>query len=94
MTQIIELYYLCDHRYVLFMCNWIDNNRGLKHDEFGFTLVNFTHLLHSKQQASDEPFILESQAQQVFYVRDPVEDDWNVVLKMKPRDIYECVESN
>ncbi|CAL5392138.1 unnamed protein product [Camellia sinensis] len=88
-TDIIELYYSHDHRYMLFMCNWIDNNKGLKRDDFGFTLVNFNHLLYAKKQDSDEPFILASQAQQVFYVNDSVDEDWNVVLKMKPRDLYE-----
>ncbi|CAL5330884.1 unnamed protein product [Camellia sinensis] len=63
-TDIIELYYSHDHRYMLFMCNWIDNNKGLKQDDFGFTLVNFNHLLYAKKQDSDEPFILASQAQQ------------------------------
>ncbi|CAL5337216.1 unnamed protein product [Camellia sinensis] len=89
-TDIIELYYSHDHRYMLFMCNWIDNNKGLKQDDFGFTLVNFNHLLYAKKQDSDEPFILASQAQQVFYVNDSVDEDWNVVLKMKPRDLYEA----
>ncbi|CAL5416292.1 unnamed protein product [Camellia sinensis] len=88
-TDIIELYYSHDHRFMLFMCNWIDNNKGLKQDDFGFTLVNFNHLLYAKKQDSDEPFILASQAQQVFYVNDSVDEDWNVVLKMKPRDLYE-----
>ncbi|CAL5344683.1 unnamed protein product [Camellia sinensis] len=88
-TDIIELYYSYDRRYVLFMCDWIDNNKGLKQDGFGFTLVNFNHLLYTKKQNSDEPFILASQAQQVFYVNDPVEADWDVVVKMKPRDLYE-----
>ncbi|XP_028080667.1 uncharacterized protein LOC114282220 [Camellia sinensis] len=74
-TDIIELYYSYDRRYVLFMCDWIDNNKGLKQDGFGFTLVNFNHLLYTKKQNSDEPFILASQAQQVFYVNDPVEAD-------------------
>ncbi|XP_028064106.1 uncharacterized protein LOC114285228 [Camellia sinensis] len=88
-TDIIELYYSYDRRYVLFMCDWIDNNKGLKQDGFGFTLVNFNHLLYTKKQNSDEPFILASQAQQVFYVNDPVEADWDVVVRMKPRDLYE-----
>ncbi|XP_028058423.1 uncharacterized protein LOC114262265 [Camellia sinensis] len=88
-TDIIELYYSYNRRYVLFMCDWIDNNKGLKQDGFGFTLVNFNHLLYTKKQNSDEPVILASQAQQVFYVNDPVEADWDVVVKMKPRDLYE-----
>ena len=87
--DIVELYYSHDRRYVLFKCEWIDNNNGLiAEDEFGFTLVNFKHLLYKTEHASNEPFILASQAQQVFYVQDPAEEDWNVVIKMKPRDLY------
>ncbi|KAF7144323.1 hypothetical protein RHSIM_Rhsim05G0054900 [Rhododendron simsii] len=83
--DIVELYYSYDRRHVLFMCDWIDNDKGLRHDDFGFTLVNFKHLLYTKNQERDEPFVLASQAQQIFYIQDPVEDDWNVVIKMKPR---------
>ncbi|KAL7183605.1 hypothetical protein ACSBR2_025906 [Camellia fascicularis] len=56
-TDIIELYYSYDYRY----------------DGFGFTIVNFNHLLYTKKQNSDKPFILASQAQQVFYVNDLLE---------------------
>ena len=59
-TDIIELYYSFDCTYVLFNCEWIDNNKGLKQDEFGFTLVNFNHLLYKKKQDIDEPFIQAS----------------------------------
>jgi hypothetical protein len=37
---------------------------------------------------SDEPFILASQASQVFYVPDLVDTDWVAVVQPKPRDLY------
>ncbi|XP_071699508.1 uncharacterized protein [Rutidosis leptorrhynchoides] len=40
-------------------------------------------------QEDKEPFILASQAQQVFYVKDCVHKGWKVVIKTKPRDSYE-----
>ena len=87
--DIVEVYYSHDRRFVLFKCEWIDNNNGLiTDDEFDFTLVNFKHLLYKTEHASNEPFILASQAQQVFYVQDPIEEDWNIVIKMKHRDLY------
>ncbi|KAG5548104.1 hypothetical protein RHGRI_013710 [Rhododendron griersonianum] len=71
----------------------IDNNRGLvPNDEFGFTLANFNCLLYTTEHASNEPFILASQAQQVFYVQDPAKEDWSIVIKMKPRDLFEICE--
>lgn len=92
-TDMVELYYTHDHKHVLFNCDWIDNNRGLvPNDEFGFTLVNFNCLLYTTEHASNEPFILASQAQQVFYVQDPAKEDWSIVIKMKPRDLFEICE--
>ena len=73
LTDIIELCYANDVKYILFKCDWVDTARGtVKKDDFGFTLVNFKHLLYARNQPSDEPFILASQAQQVFYVADPI----------------------
>lgn len=89
LTDIIELRYSNDYKLVLFKCDWVDNNFGKKEDEFKFTLVNFKHLLYKQNRASDEPFILASQAEQVWYVQDPLEEDWHVVVKMTPRDFYD-----
>ena len=76
LTDIIELCYSKDLKFVLFKCNWVDNRRGLvENDAFGFTLVNFTRLLYGGNRLSDEPFILATQAQQIFYVQDPVEEN-------------------
>ncbi|WMV30384.1 hypothetical protein MTR67_023769 [Solanum verrucosum] len=40
-------------------------------------------------QLSDEPFIFASQAQQVFYVDHPMEKEWRIVVKLKPRGFYD-----
>ena len=50
-------------RIPLFKCDWVQNNRGIKIDEFDFTLVDLNHLGHKS-----DPFILASQATHVFYV--------------------------
>jgi len=67
-------YYLV--QYPLFKCDWIDVHKknGMKVDEIGFTMVNLKRCL-SKDRVQDDPFILASQAKQVFYVQDPVEND-------------------
>ena len=69
----IELQYLNYMKFVLFKCNWIDNQKGKRVDDFKFTLVNFKHLLYKDNRAGNEPFILASQAEQVWYVEDPLE---------------------
>ncbi len=62
----------------VFRCSWIDYNKGLIVDDMGFTLVNFKTL-----GLTDEPFILVSQARQVFYVTDPANSKFSVVINGK-----------
>ena len=72
LTDIIELNYSDNIKHVLFKCTWVDdqNRRGYKTDEFGFPMVNFTHSIHGGEKKEDEPYVLASQATQVFYVED------------------------
>ena len=58
--SIIELNYFDEECFVLFKCDWVDIaiGRGYKVDEFGFELVNFSRLVHTGDQLSDDPFIL------------------------------------
>ncbi|XP_057246673.1 uncharacterized protein LOC130589406 [Beta vulgaris subsp. vulgaris] len=77
--EIWELDY-CDFTMPIFRCKWADNRRGLQKDECGFTLVNMSRL-----RDTEEPFILASQAKQVFYVSDPVDTQWCIVVNGKRR---------
>ena len=76
-------------RFVLFKCDWIDNQVGKKQDEFKFTMVNFNHLLYKDNHLGNEPFILATQAEQVCYVQDPLDLNWHVFLKMTIRDFFD-----
>ena len=38
---------------------------------------------------TDKPFVLASQAKQVFYVKDSNESDWYTVIQTQPRDLYQ-----
>ncbi|KAF7153203.1 hypothetical protein RHSIM_Rhsim01G0080000 [Rhododendron simsii] len=89
LTDIVEIRYTNDTKYVMFKCDWIDNIHGKNEDAFKFTLVNFNHLLYREDQATNEPYILASQAEQVWYVPDPTEPDWQVVIKMAQRGLYD-----
>ena len=67
LTNVIELHYLSGNRVILFKCDWwdvINIGNGIKNDEYGFTCLNFEHII-----CTDEPFVLASQAKQVFYVQ-------------------------
>jgi len=89
-----ELQYYDGSRYVMFKCYWtnITPNRGYKKDEYGFVLVNFSHLIHTGEWITDDPFILSSQASQVYYVADERNPNWVVVITTKPRDVYDIGE--
>ncbi|CAN1145105.1 hypothetical protein LINPERHAP2_LOCUS14509 [Linum perenne] len=89
-NDIIELNYYERFRVVLFKCDWVDVERGngVKKDKFGYTLVNFSRLVHTRVHLSDEPFVFTSQVEQVFYIQDAIQSDWNVVVRVKPRDTY------
>lgn len=64
----------------LFKCKWVDNGKGVKVDKDGFTLVNL-----STNGYKDEPFILANQANQVFFVEDPEDSNWHIVMHGKRR---------
>ncbi|CAN1842218.1 hypothetical protein LINPERHAP1_LOCUS36778 [Linum perenne] len=85
--EIVELEYWINRKIVLFKCDWVSNSRGIKQDDFGFTLVNF-----SRRMSENEPFILARQAQQVFYVADTVDKEWEVVIKTTPRNLCDLSE--
>ncbi|KAH0735547.1 hypothetical protein KY285_011254 [Solanum tuberosum] len=71
---------------VLFKCDWVDvtQGRGVMKDDLGFTLGNFSHLIHSGDRISDEPFVFAGQAQQVIFVQDPEDHEWFVPRSIKP----------
>ncbi|RVW63031.1 hypothetical protein CK203_062926 [Vitis vinifera] len=68
-------------RIPIFKCDWVDNKNGIKVDELGFTLVDFSKIGHKS-----DPFILASQAQQVFYVEDQLDPKLSIVLSIPPKD--------
>ncbi|KAH7843690.1 hypothetical protein Vadar_019636 [Vaccinium darrowii] len=91
LQDIVELNYFDKMRYVLFKCDWADvnTNKGHQIDEYGFVLVNFSRLIHMGERLNDEPFILASQAQQVYYVKDPrdKEDNGNTYYDNEPYEL-------
>jgi hypothetical protein len=69
----------------VFKCHWANKGNGVKVED-GFTLVN----LHQSQVSfARDPYILASQAKQVFYSREDDSSNWYVVLKAPPRGFHE-----
>ncbi|WOH04535.1 hypothetical protein DCAR_0623944 [Daucus carota subsp. sativus] len=77
--EIWELDYK-EFKVALFRCKWFDIRRGVKVDESGFTLVDFSRFGHE-----DDPFIFATQVKQVFYIQDPADSRWSIVLQSKRR---------
>ena len=65
-----------EFRVPLFKCQWVNGNTGVRQEKMGFTLVDL-----KKVGYKDDPFIMASQARQVFYVEDPYDCRWSVVLQ-------------
>ncbi|KAL8089651.1 hypothetical protein AgCh_039222 [Apium graveolens] len=55
----------------VFDCNWVNNVGGVYIEESGFVRVDL-----AKVGYKDDSFIMATQAQQVFYVTDPVDKKW------------------
>jgi hypothetical protein len=87
-SQIIELNYSNGGHVVLFKCDWVKSNGVRELDGFGITEVNFNHTYNAQDEHS-EPFILASQAIQVYYVQDPVDVEWNAVITPTIRDFFD-----
>ena len=75
-------------RLPVFQCDWANIVSGVKKDE-GFTLVNLHEGLNQFQR---DPFILASQAKQVFYSRESNSSSWYVVLQAPPRGFFDLEE--
>ena len=86
LDEIIEINYYDEMKFLLFKCEWVDINRGVKQDG-DLTLVNFNYKLRTS-----EPFVLANQVEQVWYVKYPKESGWHVVRKTKPRDYFDMNE--
>ncbi|XP_022003645.1 uncharacterized protein LOC110901103 [Helianthus annuus] len=94
LDEILELQYYGNGRstFVLFYCSWFDVERGV--------VVNKNKLVDVKSKSRlliNDPFVLASQAEQVFYtsypsVKSDIKDLWAVV-KTKARHIYEVSET-
>uniref|UniRef100_A0A803N597 Transposase n=1 Tax=Chenopodium quinoa TaxID=63459 RepID=A0A803N597_CHEQI len=77
-TEIIEISYHVHFSVVLFRCQWF---HSIKDDDELIT-VNM-----NKTVSKEEPFILATQAHQVFYVEDLNRDGWHYAIQIPPREL-------
>ncbi|CAN0859932.1 hypothetical protein LINGRAHAP2_LOCUS7801 [Linum grandiflorum] len=87
LSNVIELRYTDGVRVVLFQCEWYDTTRegvGYKKDHHGIISVNTKRKLKT-----EEPFVLASQAIQVYYVSSLKNPNWTTVVETTPRNLYQ-----
>ncbi|KAK4420287.1 hypothetical protein Salat_2441800 [Sesamum alatum] len=88
LTDIIQLDYLGNHQVVLFKCDWFEG-KSIQKDKYNCTSINT-----SKSWKTNEPYVLASQAQQVFYV-DGIKlgSNWTVVTEAQARSSWNILEN-
>ncbi|GKE22200.1 hypothetical protein Tco_1433712 [Tanacetum coccineum] len=73
---VLQEIWVLDYRFrqiPLFKCDWVNHRvGGVKRDNLGYTLV--------------DPFILASQARQVFYVKDHIDKKLSIIFKTPPKN--------
>ncbi|XP_074377068.1 uncharacterized protein LOC141718588 [Apium graveolens] len=89
LNDIIEIRYSNSLKYTLFKCNWVDQHTGVMKDPFKFILVNHKNMMYKEIQINDEPFVLATQAEQVWFIQDPIDTDCSVVMRMTGRDNFD-----
>ncbi|KAH6771782.1 hypothetical protein C2S51_010186 [Perilla frutescens var. frutescens] len=88
--EILELDLIFQRKVFLFRCKWYNTDPKKKK-----MLVdnNLTSIDVTSEWYADEPFILATQAQQVFYLNDMSRGkNWMVVQKVNHRNIFDIVE--
>ena len=85
--QILELDYT-EFKQIVFYCDWVkveDKVNGCKVDLISNLIMVNLGKLKNKNNVNDEPFILASEASQVFYSNDLKNNGWSVVLHTPKR---------
>ncbi|KAH0682978.1 hypothetical protein KY289_020730 [Solanum tuberosum] len=92
--KILEISYISGNSVILFQCDWFEvppqgrsQSRGYKRDEYGFVCVDVTQIHYT-----NDPFILGSQAQSVYYLKHGQNEKWHAVVRVRPRNLYDVPE--
>ena len=92
LCNVWEFEYICENKVVLFECEWYDTSitgrKTIRADP------HCTSIDVTTRWYKDDPFILPSQAKQVFYVNDTKEGErWKVVQWVEQRGVYDLPEA-
>ena len=90
LPNVVVLDYIFNNQVVLFKCEWFDTNPKKKRlqDDGVLRCINVDNKWYE-----EDPYVLASQAQQVFYVNDPnLGSSWKVVQNVLHRHIFDVLE--
>lgn len=78
-----EIWVLTYHslRVPLFKCAWVDNKHGVSKDPLGYVLVELDNI-----KPTADPFIIATQARQVFYVGDQENKKKSIVFTVPSKN--------
>ncbi|KAG8391025.1 hypothetical protein BUALT_Bualt01G0145100 [Buddleja alternifolia] len=87
--DLVHLAYGPDKRVTHYEACIVNGIRSVQKDKYGCTSINT-----SKPWKTNEPYVLASQAQQVFYVNDiKLGNDWKVVIEAQGRSSWNILEN-
>ncbi|KAL6189211.1 hypothetical protein ACLB2K_040601 [Fragaria x ananassa] len=69
-------------RIPIFLCDLVESSRGIKVDELGFTLAKLDRIGHL-----NDPFVLATHVIFFFYIEDPLDAEWSVVVRCLDKDL-------
>ncbi|KAK9048019.1 hypothetical protein SSX86_033019 [Deinandra increscens subsp. villosa] len=93
LDEVIELSFIKGYRVILFKCTWFDTDRHRKHVIFE---PHFISIDTSRNAYMEDPFILANQAQQVFYINDPLRPNtnWKIIERISHRHLWDIPDDN
>ena len=86
-TEIWEIDYV-SFRMLVFLCDWVQSNNGVKVNKNGFTLVDLQRLGHRS-----DPFVMATHVKQVFYVRSQSNSRWSYVFATQSKDYVDELQT-
>ena len=92
LCSVIELTYIMGYRVIIFECEWFDTNPKKKiiQRDYHLTSINV-----SNTWFKNDPFVLATQASQVFYLDDyKAGTNWKVAMKVTQRHIWDVIEKD
>jgi len=95
LKKIITLDFPGEKEVILFECDWYDvpaatknKSRGYSKDQYGIIDIDTT-----RRRYLNDPYVLATQVEQVFYVKCANKSNWSSVVRIKPRTLFSMTES-